>query len=144
MKLKTATLSLILIGLSFSIGNAQTIEPNAEIVAQDVQESRFTRRTPPHTRAVLKVIKQIRETETLTRREKRQLNRLEFALRIPSFQKRAEDATVMQMYFSTSNDLEINPDGTIDRTSIDWDGLLAFLKEFIPILLDLLGRFGAV
>lgn len=72
------------------------------------------------------------------------LVRLRVAMLSPAFRKHAEDLAVTQMAASGSENVPIGEDGVIDRASIDWDAILAFLKEFIPILMELIKAFSVL
>ena len=72
--------------------------------------------------------------------------RLRVAMMSPAFRNYAEQLAVIQMAFSNSENVPMTPDGTVDRTAIDWDSLADFLERIIPLILDLIeqliGLFG--
>ncbi len=68
--------------------------------------------------------------------------RLRVAMITPAFRKQAEDMAVLQMSASGSEAAPIGEDGQIDRGSINWEGIAAFLEKFIPLLLQLLDAFS--
>jgi hypothetical protein len=68
--------------------------------------------------------------------------RLRVAMIAPAFRKQAEDLAIVQMSASGSEATPIGADGQIDRASIDWAGIAAFLEKFIPLLLQLLDAFS--
>ena len=74
--------------------------------------------------------------------------RLRIAMRSPAFRKHAEDLAIIQMYYSgdpqTADYLPMDETGVVVRGSINWEGLMAFLKAFLPMLLELLQILGAV
>ncbi len=89
----------------------------------------------PFHRAVLKAA-----TELVRKGELRRVDmiRLRVAMLSPGFRKHAEDLAVVQMSASGSDNVPIGDDGRVDRASINWEGLLAFLEKLIPLLLALL------
>ena len=61
----------------------------------------------------------------------------------PSVRARAEDLVVMDLAASGIEGVyTLGADGKIDRSSIDWDQLLAFIEKLIPIILDLIKLFA--
>ena len=61
----------------------------------------------------------------------------------PGFRKRAQDIILIELATSGDDVPEgLLTNGVLDRASIDWDKLLAFLKEFLPILLEFLIGLG--
>lgn len=66
------------------------------------------------------------------------LIRLRVAMLSPSFRKQAEDLAVIQMAASGSDGVPVGDDGRIDRASIDWDALFAFLEKLLPLILQLI------
>ena len=62
----------------------------------------------------------------------------------PAFLERAEELCVVQMAMSGENEDAIPRDetGTIDRASINWEGLAAFLERILPLILQLIAAFG--
>lgn len=70
--------------------------------------------------------------------------RLRVAMMSPAFRQHAEDLAVMQMSASGSDNTPIGADGKVDRASIDWEKLLAFLEKLLPLILQLIDAFGSV
>lgn len=66
------------------------------------------------------------------------LIRLRVAMISPAFRQQAEDLAVVQMSASGSDNVPIGDDGRVDRASINWEGLAAFLERLLPLLLALL------
>ena len=74
---------------------------------------------------------------------RRDLVRLRVAMFSPAFRAHAEDLALVQVTASGEDiPFSISEDGTIERTSIDWEKLLAFLEKLVPIILMLLKAFG--
>lgn len=72
-----------------------------------------------------------------------ELMKLRVAMLSPAFRNRAEDLALIQVSASGEDlPFTLTADGTIDRTSIDWDGLAVFLEKLIPLILTLLKAFG--
>jgi len=63
--------------------------------------------------------------------------RLRIGLMSPAFREHCEDLAVTQMYFS-GGDLPMTEAGVVDRASIDWGSLAAFLEKLLPLILKLL------
>lgn len=62
----------------------------------------------------------------------------------PAFLERVEDLCVVQMAMSGEDEDAIprDADGAIDRASINWEGLAAFLERILPLILQLIAAFG--
>lgn len=73
-----------------------------------------------------------------------ELFRLRVAMLSPAFRQHAEDLAVTQMSASGSEGVPMTPEGAVDRASIDWDALLAFLEKLIPLILQLIEMFGTI
>ena len=65
----------------------------------------------------------------------RQAVRIRVALMAPAFRAEAQALCMTQMAFSGEA-------GDIDQTAIDWESFGAFLEKIIPLIIDLLTRFG--
>ena len=119
---------------------AQDIQPTAMIVpnAPAVQETGIFAKSKFH-KAAVKAASELRKRGDLTRAQEL---RFRVAMFAPAFRKHSEDVAVTQMVFSGSDAVPMSADGMVDRASIDWDGLIAFLERLIPILLQLLEIFG--
>lgn len=90
---------------------------------------------------LIKAIKASADAGEITRL---QAIRLRVACASPAFVKKAQDVAVIQMVFS-GDAPELIPyteDGRVNVDAINWDGLLAFLQAFIPILLEILLAVG--
>lgn len=73
-----------------------------------------------------------------------QLWQIRLAMLSPSVRSQAEDLVVMELAASGIEGVyTLDADGKIDRSSIDWDQLLAFIEKLIPIILDLIKLFAA-
>ena len=93
--------------------------------------------------AVAKAVRSARKSGKLS---VRQAIKLRVALISPAFKKKAEDLAVTQMAFGQSDEdapLPRTADGSIDRTAINWDGLIGFLEKLLPLLLQLLDAFSS-
>ncbi|QDV40869.1 hypothetical protein Enr13x_07050 [Stieleria neptunia] len=93
-------------------------------------------------RAVIKASREARRSGMITVRDAALLR---VALISPSFRQAAEDLAVTQMAFSGDpavDELPRKTSGEIDRTAIDWEGFGAFMKVFIPLLVELLIAVG--
>ncbi|QDV84973.1 hypothetical protein TBK1r_39250 [Stieleria magnilauensis] len=93
-------------------------------------------------RAVINASREARRSGMITVRDAALLR---VALISPSFRQAAEDLAVTQMAFSGDpavDDLPRKTSGEIDRTAIDWEGFGAFMKVFIPLLIELLIAVG--
>ena len=72
-----------------------------------------------------------------------ELMRLRVAMLAPAFRERAEDLALIQVAASGEEmPFEVNADGTINRASIDWQNLAAFLEKLVPLIIMLLKAFG--
>jgi hypothetical protein len=72
-----------------------------------------------------------------------QLLQIRLAMLSPSVRSQAEDLVVMELAASGMEGVyTLDADGKIDRSSIDWDQLLAFIEKLIPIILDLIKLFA--
>lgn len=72
------------------------------------------------------------------------LIKLRVAMLSPAFRKHAEDLAVIQMASSESDAVPMSADGSVDRGSINWEGLAAFLEVFIPLLLELIKALSQI
>lgn len=86
-------------------------------------------------RAVAKAAREARKKGKISRADQ---IRLRVAMFAPAFRQQAEDMAVIQMSLSGSDNLPLGDDGRIERSRIDWDGLIAFLEALLPILLQFL------
>jgi len=69
--------------------------------------------------------------------------KLRVAMLSPAFRAQAEELCLVQIAASgEETPFEYSDDGTIIRTSIDWEGLAAFLEKVVPLILTLLKAFG--
>ena len=118
---------------------AQDIQPTAMIVpnAPAVQETGIFAKSKFH-KAVLKASREARDEGIITRRQELQFR---IAMYSPAFRDHAERLTLIQMVFSGSDKVPMSADGTVDQMAVDWDAFLAFLKEFIPYLLQIIDLF---
>jgi hypothetical protein len=91
-------------------------------------------------KSVIKAAQSLQQKGELKRSE---VVKLRVALLSPSFRQRAEDLAVIQMSAS-GEDVPVDENGLIQRASIDWDKLLAFLEKLIPIILQLITAFSYI
>lgn len=89
--------------------------------------------------AVLAAIPAAREAGLITRAEG---VRIRVAMISPAFRARAQELAVVQMVFSESENVPMNPDGTVNQAAINWGGLTEFIKVLLPLLLELLIGLG--
>lgn len=90
-------------------------------------------------RAVIETaVKQVRAGKM----RRAELIKLRVAMLSPAFRNAAEDLAVTQMAASGSEGIPLTEDGLIDRASIDWDAVLAFIEKLIPLILKLMEIFG--
>ena len=68
--------------------------------------------------------------------------RLRVAMISPAFRQQVEDLAVVQMSASGSEATPIGENGQVDRASIDWAGLAAFLEKLLPLILQLIDAFS--
>jgi len=112
--------------------NARTQE--TPTVADEVADS-----SPAFHRALIIAAQQKVKAGEMTRGE---LLRLRVAMMSPAFRNAAEDLAVIQMGASGSENVPVGEDGEIERASINWDAIIKFLRELIPIIMDLIKIFG--
>ena len=125
-------LVFVLCGLLLFSGGLPVFSQESQVV--EVREAQ----TPFHRSVIQSAIKaskagEIRRTDVV---------RLRVAMMSPAFRQHAEDLAVMQMSASGSDNTPIGADGKVDRASIDWEKLLAFLEKLLPIILQLIDAFG--
>lgn len=70
--------------------------------------------------------------------------RLRVAMLSPAFRQQAQELAVVQMSASGSEAAPIGENGQIDRASIDWEKLLAFLEKLLPLILQLIDAFSVL
>jgi hypothetical protein len=78
---------------------------------------------------------------------RREFNRIRVATLLPSVMDQVEDAAIMQISASgedTGDIFECSDDGKINRASIDWDQLAAFLEKLLPIILQIITIFAGL
>lgn len=92
-------------------------------------------------RALIKAAVKANKDGKLKRAE---LFKLRVAMLSPAFRQHAEELAILQMSASGSDNVPMTPEGAVDRASIDWDALLAFLEKLIPIILQLIEMFGTI
>lgn len=73
-----------------------------------------------------------------------ELFRLRVAMLSPAFRDRVADLAVVQIVASAEADipLQVDANGEIDKTAIDWEGLISFIERLMPLILQLIGLFG--
>lgn len=104
-----------------------------QVSVLDVSDTKFGR-------AIVSAGVKAQRAGTISRLE---LMRLRVAMLSPAFRARAEDLALIQVCSSGEElPFSLTADGTIDRTSIDWEGLAVFLEKLIPLILTLLKAFG--
>lgn len=118
-----------------------TLVPTDRLVAQDVEAAAprvVEARDAFHASLIEKAV-ELQRAGKLSRRD---LLKLRVAMLAPGFRQKAEDLAVIQMSTSGSDDIPLTPEGAIDRASIDWAGLAAFLEKLIPLILQLIDAFS--
>ena len=92
-------------------------------------------------RQMVKSIRTARQKKIIT---VKQSVRVRTALLSPAFRKEAQALVVTQMSFSGVHDtlVEYDENGNIVETAIDWSGFADFLERILPLIVDLLARFG--
>ena len=94
----------------------------------------------PFHREVIKAAVGAQRAGKITRIE---LMKLRVAMLAPAFRERAEELALIQVSSSGEElPFKFNEDGSIDKASINWEGLAAFLERLVPIILMLLKAFG--
>ena len=94
----------------------------------------------PFHREVVKAAVAAQRAGKITRIE---LMKLRVAMLAPAFRERAEDLALTQMAASGEEvPFKVADDGSIDRASIPWNDIAAFLERLVPIILMLLKAFG--
>ena len=93
-------------------------------------------------RSLIKAIRQRVQSGELSRRD---AIRIRVAMVSPAFREHCENLALTQIVFSgTTTDLvQYDEDGKIERASIDWDNLIGFLERLLPLILELISIFGA-
>jgi hypothetical protein len=90
--------------------------------------------------AVIQAAVQAQKAGKINRRD---LIKLRVAMLSPAFRSHAEDLALVQVAASGEDaPFKVNADGSIDRTSIDWQGLASFLEKLVPLIIMLLKAFG--
>ena len=143
---KFLTLSIVtLICLIPTWGEAQNpqipppLQP-ATVVSQDIEEVREAGDNKFH-RNVIRAARNLNRSGEITRA---QLLGLRVRMMSPAFRKHCEDLAVTQMYYSGDDGIPLDGNGRVQRASIDWDALLAFIEKLIPIILQLIDALGVM
>jgi hypothetical protein len=90
--------------------------------------------------AVIQAAVQAQKAGKINRRD---LITLRVAMLSPAFRSHVEDLALVQVAASGEDaPFKVNADGSIDRTSIDWQGLASFLEKLVPLIIMLLKAFG--
>lgn len=126
-------LSCLLFCLSLQPGMVQEPQVGSPPVVKEVAAGDNFHRVVIET-----AVKQVK-AGTMKRRE---LLKLRVAMLSPAFREAAEDLAVTQMAASGSDAIPLTPDGAIDRASIDWDAIIAFIEKLIPLIMRLMEIFG--
>ena len=71
-----------------------------------------------------------------------QLLRLRICMLSPAFRNSAEELAITQMVFSGAENVQMNENGVVERSQIDWDALLEFLEKLVPIIIQIISIFG--
>lgn len=140
--MKRAALCLsIVLALCLS-ASAQTLPADADatVAADQATYAKLEARDSFHKNVIEQATKLVRDGK-MTRRD---LLKLRVAMLAPGFREKAEDLAVIQMAASGSDAIPVGEDGRIDRASIDWDKVLAFIEKLIPLLLQLIDAFGSI
>lgn len=138
--MKRFVLSLILLAV---LAVPAVAQEKFDKFAPETSQQEMVGRSAFH-KSVLKAgAKRVRAGE-MTRAE---LFRLRVAMLSPSFRERAEDLAVIQLSASGQAgdaNVPVNDDGLVERASINWDGILAFIEKLIPLILQLIQIFSGV
>lgn len=138
--IRTLLTLVILLALPVSIpADDLPARPTVSIETQDGQRveasvDRF------HRALIQAAVKQVKDGKM----KRSDLIRLRVAMLSPAFREQAEDLAIIQMSASGSDAVPIGEDGLVERASIDWDSLFAFLEKLIPLILQLINAFGTV
>jgi len=130
----------IVLALALVICFAGTSTAQVEVVDPPAVEMKLPAKTAFQV-ALVDAVKTARKKGEMSAR---QALKVRIAMLSPAFQKRAEDLAVTQMAFAGGDDpVPMTADGKVDRASIDWAGLSAFLEKLLPFILQLLDMFAA-
>lgn len=94
-----------------------------------------------HRSVIQAAVQRVRAGE-MTRRE---LIQLRVAMISPSFRQHAKDLAIIQLSASGSpsiSKLPLTETGAIDEAAVNWEGLIAFLKELVPLIITLIQALG--
>ena len=118
---------------------AQVQPQQMSAVAMELSEAEFESGNK-FSRSLIKAALKAHKDGNLKRTE---VMRLRVAMLSPSFRQQAEDLCLIQIASSGEDSpFEYSDDGTIIRTSIDWEGFAAFLEKVLPLILTMLKAFG--
>jgi hypothetical protein len=134
---KTKFLSLAVAAFFlFSVAPALAVDPMLTMDSSEVAASKKSE----FSNAVIQAAVSAQKKGQIKRLE---LLQIRLAMLSPSVRARAEDLVVMDLAASGIEGVyTLGADGKIDRSSIDWDQLLAFIEKLIPIILDLIKLFA--
>jgi len=115
-----------------------------EVITPEIVESRVReemRESGSFHRQMVRSIRTARQRGEITGR---QAVRIRTALLSPAFRTEAQTLALTQLAFSGEADdaLQYDENGNIIETAIDWEGFASFLERVLPLLIDLLVRFG--
>lgn len=129
---------LVAFGLCPLTAMAQDTEVEATFASSVAVQEETVGRSAFHD-AVIKAAVNRRRAGEMTRAE---VFKLRVAMLSPAFRDHCEDLAVIQMAASDSENVPTDADGRIDRASIDWDAIIAFIEKLIPLILQLITLFG--
>jgi hypothetical protein len=115
-----------------TIANAQDNPPASPVEVREATDSFH--------KSVIQAAVKAQRAGTLKRLD---VVRLRVAMLSPAFRNHAQDLAVVQMSASGSETTPIGEDGQVDRASIDWAGLAAFLEKLLPLILQLIDAFSS-
>lgn len=143
MKSKVVALLLVALISGPVLGPAGTVatEPQKSFTYEQPSESKLEVARTTFRRQLIAAAQKAVAKGEISRRDALKLRVASFS---PAFLERAEELCVVQMAMSGENEDAIPRDetGTIDRASINWEGLAAFLERILPLILQLIAAFG--
>lgn len=153
-RFKTMLITAALIVMGF--GFAASIQAQDKIVTNDGQDvtTQDVTTVPSKSLEVVEAKDSFHRNVILAAVEKRRAGelsrrdvlRLRVAMLSPAFRQKAKDLAIMQMSLSGSDAVgtDVAPtgsDGKIKPAAIDWDALLNFIKEIIPMIMQIIEIF---
>lgn len=143
MKSKVVALLLVALISGPVLGPVGTVatEPQKSFTYEQPSESKLEVARTTFRRQLIAAAQKAVAKGEISRRDALKIRVASFS---PAFLERAEELCVVQMAMSGENEDAIPRDetGTIDRASINWEGLAAFLERILPLILQLIAAFG--